>query len=197
MNEHPRAAPSLEEHVQQLVDAGDVSRAATEALRALGPEILRFLRSVLRDEEDAADAFSHFAENLWKGLSNFRRQSALRTWAYRIAWNASLNLRNEAWRRHGRRFATGEASQIAEEIRTKTVVRVERQRDELEKLREALSPEDQSLLALRLDREFSWEEIAEILSASGKPVQALTLMKRFERLKKRLAEMVRDRGHDH
>lgn len=184
----------MQQRLQALVDAGDVSGAATEALRALGPEILRYLRSVLRDEEDAADAFSHFAESLWKGLSTFRWQSSLRTWAFRIAWNAALTLRNDAWHRHGRRFATGEASAIAEEIRTKTVVRVERQRDGLEKLRETLSPEDQSLLALRLDREFSWEEIAEILSASGEPVQALTLMKRFERLKKRLAEMIRNQS---
>ena len=190
------AGLSAETRVQQLIDAGDVSGGATEALRALGPEILRFLRSVLRDEEDAADAFSQFAENLWKGLSSFRGQSSLRTWAFRVAWNSAMNLRNDAWHRHGRRFATGEASQIAEEIRTKTVVRVARQRDELEKLREALSAEDQSLLALRLDREFSWEEIAEILSAGGEPVQALTLMKRFERLKKRLTEMVRKQRQD-
>lgn len=168
-----------------------MAAAATEALRALGPEIIRFLRSVLRDEEDAADAFSHFAENVWKGLPSFRGQSSLRTWAFRIAWNSALTLRNDAWHRRGRRFATGEASQIAEEIRTKTVVRVERQRDELEKLRQSLSAEDQSLLALRLDREFSWEEIAEILSTGGEKIQALTLMKRFERLKKRLAEMIR------
>jgi len=190
------AEMSVQGRVQQLVDAGDVSAGATEALRALGPEILRFLRSVLRDEEDAADAFSHFAENLWKGLPSFRGHSSLRTWAFRVAWNSAMNLRTDAWHRRGRRFATGEASQLAEEIRTKTAVRVERQRDELEKLRQSLSPEDQSLLTLRLDREFSWEEIAEILSTSGAPVQALTLMKRFERLKKRLAEMVRKQGQD-
>jgi RNA polymerase sigma-70 factor (ECF subfamily) len=187
-------AASLQQSVQQLVDAGDVSRAATEALRALGPEILRFLRSVLRDEEDAADAFSHFAERLWRGLSSFRGQSSLRTWAFRIAWNSALSLRSDAWHRRGRRFATGEASALAEEIRTKTVVRVQRQKDALEKLREALSPEDQSLLALRLDRGFSWEETAEIMSAGGERVQALTLMKRFERIKKRLAEMVKKQG---
>ncbi|HET7752665.1 MAG TPA: sigma-70 family RNA polymerase sigma factor [Anaeromyxobacteraceae bacterium] len=180
--------------IQKLIDAGDAGAAATEALHELGPEILRFLRSVLRDEEDAADAFSHFAENLWKGLPRFRRESSLRTWAFRIAWNSAMTLRSDAWHRHGRRFATGEASQIAEEIRTKTVVRDERQRDELDKLRQNLSEEDQSLLALRIDREFSWEEIAEIFSAEGKPVQALTLMKRFERLKKRLAEMVKEQG---
>ncbi len=194
MDRNLSAGVSFQARVQQLIDAGDVSGGATEALRALGPEILRFLRSVLRDEEDAADAFSHFAESLWKGLSSFRGESSLRTWAFRIAWNSALNLRNDAWHRHGRRFATGEASKIAEDIRTKTVVRVARQRDELEKLRQTLSAEDQSLLALRLDREFSWEEIAEILSADGKPVQALTLMKRFERLKKRLTEMVTKQG---
>ncbi len=187
---------SVEGRVRELVDAGNASAAATEALHAFGPEILRFLRSVLRDEEDAADAFSHFAENLWKGLGSFRGQSSLRTWAFRIAWNSALTLRNDAWHRRGRRFATGEASQIAEEIRTKTVVRVARQRDRLEELRRQLSPDEQSLLALRLDRQFSWEEIAEILSAGGERVQALTLMKRFERIKKRLAEMVKDQGLD-
>jgi RNA polymerase sigma-70 factor (ECF subfamily) len=190
---NPNMRAAAQARIQQLIDAGDPSAAATEALHELGPEILRFLRSVLRDEEDAADAFSHFAENLWKGLPRFRRESSLRTWAFRIAWNSALTLRNDAWHRHGRRFATGEASAIAEEIRTKTVVKHERQRDELQELREQLSTEDQSLLALRIDREFSWEEIAEILSAEGKPVQALTLMKRFERLKKKLAELVKER----
>jgi RNA polymerase sigma-70 factor, ECF subfamily len=188
---------ALQARVQDLLGAGDVGAAATEALRALGPEILRFLRSVMRDEEDAADAFSHFAEHLWRGLPTFRRQASLRTWAYRIAWNAALTLRSDAWHRKGRRFETGEASQLAEEIRTKTVVRVERQRDALEKIRMSLTADEQSLLALRLDREFSWEEIAEILSAGGEQVQPLTLMKRFERLKKRLAEIVREQeGED-
>jgi RNA polymerase sigma-70 factor, ECF subfamily len=188
------AAAALQARVQELIAGGDVAAAATEALRALGPEILRFLRSVLRNEEDAADAFSHFAENLWRGLASFRGQSSLRTWSFRIAWNAALTLRNDAWHRKGRRFDTGEASALAEEIRTKTVVRVERQRDRLDQLRDTLTADEQSLLALRLDREFSWDEIAEIMSAAGQPVQPLTLMKRFERLKKRLAEMVQEQG---
>lgn len=180
--------------MEELLRAGDVSAAATEALRGHGPEILRFLRSILRDEDDAADAFSHFAENLWRGLPAFRGQSSLRTWAFRIAWNAARTLRHDAWHRRGRRFATGEASLLAEEIRTKTAIRVERQRDELDAIRQELTAEDQTLLALRLDREFSWEEIAEVLSAGGERVQALALMKRYERLKKRLAELVQKRG---
>lgn len=183
---------TFQARVQRLLDGNDVRAAANEALRALGPEILRFLRSVLRDEEDAGDAFSHFAEHLWRGLPSFRRESSLRTWAFRIAWNAALTLRSDAWHRKGRRLETGEASQLAEEIRTKTVIRVERQRSALDKIRALLTPDEQSLLALRLDREFSWNEIAEILSTEGERVQPLALMKRFERLKTRLTELVRE-----
>ena len=185
---------TIDERVRQLLDAGDASAAATEALRAFGPEILRYLRSMLRNEDDAADAFSAFAENVWKGLERFRGESSLRTWAFRIAWHAALDFRDDAWRRHGRRLVTGEATAIAEEIRTKTVVRHARQEQALDKLREQLSPQDQSLLALRVDQGFSWQEIAEILAASGEVVQAVTLKKRFERLKDRLGEMARDQG---
>ncbi|HVP65971.1 MAG TPA: sigma-70 family RNA polymerase sigma factor [Anaeromyxobacteraceae bacterium] len=185
---------SIEERVQGLLQAGDVAGAATAALEELGPSVLGYLRSVLRDEDDAADAFSQFAENVWKGLPTFRFGSSLKTWAYRVAWYAALNLRNEAWRRRGRPFATGEASALAESIRTKTVVRVARQKDALDRLRESLSVEDQSLLVLRVDQGLSWTEVAEILADQGEPVQPLTLMKRFERLKDRLAKMARDQG---
>jgi RNA polymerase sigma-70 factor (ECF subfamily) len=185
---------TLEQRVRSLLASGDASGAAAEVLRELGPLTLRYLRSLLRDEDDAADAFSLFAENLWKGLPSFRFGSSLRTWAYRIAWNAARNLQHDAYRRHGRRFASGEASAIADEIRTRTVDRVARQKDALEQIRSALTVEDQSLLTLRIDQGLSWAEIAEITTEEGQPVQAATLMKRFERLKSRLAELARSRG---
>jgi RNA polymerase sigma-70 factor (ECF subfamily) len=184
----------LETRVRALVARGDIRAAATDAIRELGPEVLGYLRSLLRDEDVAADAFSEFAEHLWKGLATFRWTSSLRTWAFRIATNAAADVRGEAWRRHGRRFATGEASNLAEELRTKTVVKVERQRQTLDQLREALSVEERSLLALRLDRGLSWSDISEVLSAEGKPVQVDALMKRFERLKEKLAVRARELG---
>ena len=185
---------TLEEEVRQILASGDASRAATRVIHELGPMILRYQRAVLRDEDAAADAFSHFAENVWKGLPGFRGESSLRTWAFRIAWTAARNLQDEAWNRRGRRFATGEASMLAETLRTKTVVRVERQHDALARLRESLSPEDQSLLALRIDQGFSWAEIARILADGGEVVQPLTLMKRFQRLKDRLADLAKQQG---
>ena len=185
---------TLDQRVRELLAAGDPAGAASEALQELGPLTLRYLRSLLQDEDDAADAFSQFAENLWKGLPSFRFGASLRTWAYRIAWYAARNLRHEAYRRHGRRFASGEASAIADEIRTKTTERVARQKDALDQLRRALSVEDQSLLALRIDQELSWTEIAEVFSEEGQTIHSAALMKRFERLKSRLAELARAQG---
>jgi RNA polymerase sigma-70 factor (ECF subfamily) len=184
----------VERRVRELLAAGDVRGAATEAIRALAPDVLRFLRALLRDETDAADAFSEFAENLWTGLETFRGEASLRTWALRLARNAALNLRGEAWRRRARRFATGEASALAEDLRTKSFVRVERQRAALDRLREALSMQDRMLLVMRLDQGLSWKETAEVLAAEGEAIDVNTVTKRFERLKDKLARMARQEG---
>ncbi len=190
----PRDPAAAERKVRALLDAGDARAAATEAMRAFGPKILGYLRSILRDEGDAGDAFSVWAEHLWRGIGSFRGDASFRTWAFKVAYNAALNVRNEAWRRLGRPFETGEASRLADEIRTRTAAREERQRTKLDAIREKLTPEEQTLLTLRIDQQLSWDEIGDVFSASngGARVDAATLRKRFQRLKDRLAEMLRE-----
>lgn len=185
---------SLEAKIKDLLLAGDRRGAASEAIRGLGPKVLGYLRSILRNDEDAADAFSHFAEDLWKGIGGFRGESSLKTWAYKLAWCSAMHIRSDAWKRLGRRLETGEASQLAAEVRTKSVVRDERQRLSLERLREALSAEEQTLLFLRLDQQLEWSEVAEVLSAGGPVVEAAALRKRYERLKERLTKLAREQG---
>jgi RNA polymerase sigma-70 factor (ECF subfamily) len=191
---HAAMAASADDQVKQLLAAGEHRAAATLALREYGPKILGYLQVVLRNEADAADAFSVFAEHLWRGLETWRGEASLRTWSYKLAWNAALNLRDEAWRRHGRPFRTSEASQLADEIRTKTVVKVERQRAQLDTLRAELTNEEQTLLVLRIDQGLAWEEIAQVVATEGAEPDAAMLRKRFERLKERLSKLARDRG---
>jgi RNA polymerase sigma-70 factor (ECF subfamily) len=188
------AAIALEGRIRECVSRGDLAAAATEAIRALGPQVVHYLRSVLHDEDDAGDAFSEFAEGVWRGLPHFRWEASLRTWAFRLAWNAALNVRDVAWRRHGRRLATGEASKIAEEIRTKSFARIERQREGLAKLVASLPLEDQSLFALRIAQGLAWAEIAAVLSRDGHSVDENTVAKRFSRLKERLSRMAKAQG---
>jgi RNA polymerase sigma-70 factor, ECF subfamily len=184
---------SPEERIEELLALGDARGAATEAIRAFGPRVLGYLRAVLRNPSDADEAFSMFAESLWRGIKTFRRECTFRTWAYTLAWNSAARLRDDAYRRHARTLPT-EASQLAEEIRTTSAIRHEHQVTAIERLRQALTPEEQSILVLRIDQALSWEEVAHVLHGSGGPAETAALRKRFERLKARLAQMARENG---
>jgi RNA polymerase sigma-70 factor (ECF subfamily) len=188
------SAISPDVRIRQLVAARDLRAAATEAIQYLGPDVLRFLRSLLRDEDEAGDAFSQFAESLWRDLGSFRGDAPLRNWAFRLAYHAAISLKRQAWRRYRRRLTTGEVMRIAEELRTKTYERVERQRSAMDQLCEALSIEERMLLNLRIEQNLSWAEIADVMAASGTPVDPATLTKRFERLKAKLTLLAKEHG---
>jgi RNA polymerase sigma-70 factor (ECF subfamily) len=185
---------TLDVRVRAAVEAGDASGAATTAIQELGPAVLGYVRSLLRDEADAAEAFSRFAEDLWRGIESWRGASSLKTWAYKIAWCAAMDVRASAWKRRVRPLESSEASRLAEDVRTRSAVRDERRRQALDRIRAGLEPEEQSLLYLRIDQEMEWTEIAEVLSASGPRVEPPALRKRFERLKERLAQRLREEG---
>jgi RNA polymerase sigma-70 factor (ECF subfamily) len=184
----------LEETIRAHLAGGRVEEGATAAIKGYGPQVLRYLRSVLGDEEDAREAFSQFAENLWRGLPDFGGRAPFRIWAYRIAWNVACDLRKQPWRSRRRRLETGEATRIAETVATTTNERLESRRLELQALRESLSLDDRALAALRIDQGLSWAECAEVLSRDGRTVKANTLTKRFERIKERLGALARKRG---
>jgi RNA polymerase sigma-70 factor (ECF subfamily) len=187
--------PDLEPRILSLLDAGDVSGAATEALRGYGPQVLGYLTAVLRDDDDAHDVFSQFAEDLWRGLPGFRRESAIRTWAFRLAWHAASRYARDPYRKRHRPILTTEASKIAEEVRsTMSTYAPGGRADKLMKLRESLDPEEQTLLILRVDKAMPWEDVAEVMRADGEATSPAALRKRFERLKEKLGRLAREQG---
>ena len=126
---------------------------------APGARVVGYLRTLFHEEADVADAFSAWAEHLWKGLPAFQGRAAFRTWALRLAFNAALDVRDRAHPRRERRLRTGEASVLAEEVRTNSVAARERHRQQLAALRQELSPDEQTLLFLRLDQELPWDDV--------------------------------------
>jgi len=191
----PGTVQPLDQRVREHLTLGDPDAAATAAIEQLGPEILGFLRSVLRDEADASDAFSLFAEWVWQGLPSFQGDSSLRTWAYRVAWSAAGRFTRDPWRARRERLPSSAASRLAAVVRGSTTIAHDAQRSALARLREKLGPEERMLLVLRLDRELSWSEVAEVLAADGSPPpQEAALRKKFERLKAKLEKLAREDG---
>jgi RNA polymerase sigma-70 factor (ECF subfamily) len=173
----------IEADVLALLDAGDLARAATAAIKGYGPQVLGYLTAVLRDDDEAADAFSVFCEDLWRGMASFRRESSVRTWAYRVAWHAAMRAARQPYRQRRRRLATSAASAIAAEVRSTTLTHMKQANvDKLAEVRKSLTAEEQTLLILRVDRELSWKDIAQVMA----PLDEAALRKRFERLKEAL-----------
>jgi RNA polymerase sigma-70 factor, ECF subfamily len=193
---------ALEERIRGYCDAQQWGPAATVALRGYGPEVLGYLSAMCRTETDAAEVFSSFCEDLWKGLPGFRWQSSFRTWAYTLARHALYRIGRDPQRRRERNLALSESPEVfemVEQVRTTTMIHLRTEtKNKFAALRDRLEPDDRTLLILRVDRKLAWTEIATVMADEAEPTPdqlkrgAATLRKRFERAKERLRKLAID-----
>jgi len=196
----PPAAPDPEAELRELHAAERYGETATLVLERYGRELMTYLVAIARSETDAAEAFSQFTEDLWRGLPRFRWQSMARTWCYTLARNALFRVRRTARRRGGPAIGLSDAPEVAraaEQVRTATITYLRTQvKDEVAALRERLSPDDQAILILRIDRKLSWLDVARALADEDEPSDAelsrrsATLRKRFGRIKSDLKQLL-------
>jgi RNA polymerase sigma-70 factor, ECF subfamily len=194
MTEPPSDPAILEAHLTGLLAAGARMEAATLVVQSYGPGILGYLGALLRDDEAARDVFSEFSEELWKALPRFEGRSAVRTWAYAIAYRCALRFRRARARRRTRPLRDSEISKIAASVTatTRSVSRTEVDR-KLDVLRRTLDDEEQTLLILRLDRNMSWQATSHVFGP-GEAASPEALRKRFQRLKERLRRAAKQSG---
>ena len=180
----------LERVIADHLAANEHAAAATAALKGLGPQILGYLASQLRDEAVTYDVFGAFSEELWKSIASFRGDSSFKTWAYKLVMHAISRHRRDAFRRRARPLPSAELSALVEQVRSRTApFKRTDVKDKIAALRETLDPEDQALLFLRIDQGLPWADVAAVVSAGGEPVEVAALRKRFERAKARLRKL--------
>jgi RNA polymerase sigma-70 factor (ECF subfamily) len=188
--------------IRGACEAGDHSASATLFIEHHGTELLTFLCARLRSRSDGEEVFAIVAEKLWLGLPSFEWRSTLRSWVYRLARNAANDFVGAAHRKPGRRLALPQDADFAERVRTTTALyRRTEVKDRMRELREALDPDDQMLLYLRVDRGLDFRELAVAMAAGDVALseddltrEAARLRKRFARVKEQLRELARDAG---
>jgi RNA polymerase sigma-70 factor (ECF subfamily) len=190
----------VEETIRALCADGSADQATTEALRAYGGEVFRLLRVLQKSDDAASDAFSLFAEDLWRSMRTFAWQCSLRTWAYTLARRASSRASRRRRRDAKNLTSTPHLSEIVEAVRTETLtfLRTEK-RNRLRALRDSLPEDDRALLVLRVDRGLAWDELARILAdgdldEEGRKREAARLRKRFQLVKDRLKALAKEQG---
>ena len=74
----------------QFRDPATKERAYTTIIKKYQEKLYWHIRRMVVDHEDANDVLQNVFIRVWKGLENFREDSQLYTWLYRIATNECL-----------------------------------------------------------------------------------------------------------
>ena len=130
-----------------------------------------------KDEDEVADLFQDILVNLWKGFENFRGESSVRTWIYRVSLNTCISADRKK-KRKGETVPLDMSINLfddsAEDIRQ---VRM------LQNRITRLGPFDRAIVLLWLEN-LSYDEIGAIVGISAKNVSV-----RLFRIKEQLRNM--------
>ena len=122
--------------------------------------IFKVVRAYASDAMERDDLFQEITIQVWHSIPNFRQQSAVTTWLYRISLNTAIK-----WVRKERKHQQPETLEGAEHLLQESNMQVDERLawlyEEIYKLDEV----DRSVTLLMLDN-FSYKEMADILGIS-------------------------------
>ncbi len=123
------------------------------------------VRKIVVNHEDADDILQNTFIKVWKNIDNFREESSLFTWLYRIATNESLTFLNSNKRRHFMPM-----NEVSEYLMNNLTSDPYFEGDEIQlKLQEAIIrlPEKQRLVFnMKYFDEMKYEEMSKVLDTS-------------------------------
>jgi RNA polymerase sigma-70 factor (ECF subfamily) len=165
------AAPPSEAAVREALARDDARRGTETTVALYGAEVFGFVSAVVDDPVAARDVYLRFAERLRRHLALFRWHCSLRTWCYALARRETAHQRDRA---AGPRPSVSPSSVPPSSVPPSSpgIARAgvdslgawttggPTLRGGIDILRAELAPEDREILVLRVDRSFSWRDVA-------------------------------------
>jgi len=97
--------------IAKLKEKGTQNKYFEILLNKYKEPIYWHIRKIVLDHDDAHDVLQNTFIKVFKAINNFKEQSKLYTWIYRIATNESLNFIKSKAKKH---FKTSEEIMIAQ-----------------------------------------------------------------------------------
>ena len=140
--------------------------------------LFKIVRAYAFTSEDRDDLFQEVSLQVWRSIPNFRGESAVTTWMYRIALNTALRWKSKEKKAITRDHDLDHTMVIVKTEQHENNEQIDWLYEQIGKLNEV----DRSLCLMLLD-EFSYKEMADILGISESNVAV-----KIHRIKKYLAE---------
>ncbi len=163
--------PDDKELLIQFAEPVTKERAFTAIIKKYQEKLYWHIRRMVVAHEDANDVLQNMFIKVWKGLENFREDSQLYTWLYRIATNESLTFIEQQKKR-----SSVSLGDIENGLGNKLKASEHFDANKLEwKLQVAIQqlPEKQKLVfSLRYYDEMPYEEMSRVLETSEGALKA-------------------------
>ncbi len=142
-------------------------QAFNTLVRRYQTQIYRMLYRFLGNEDDALDVAQEVFVRAWRGISDFRGESQVFTWLYRIAANLALNhIRKRKLREFLHLDDLAENIEDTDETDPQRLLEAEETRSAVERAVSLLPEKQKAVFVMRYYENMSYSEIAAILKKS-------------------------------
>ena len=160
-----------QELLQQFRQAETKEKAFTAIIKKYQEKLYWHVRRMVVDHEDANDVLQNMFIKVWNALDNFREDSQLYTWLYRIATNESLTFLQQQKRRSAVSLSDVESG-LSNKIKADTGFDANRLEWKLQLAIQELPEKQRAVFNLRYYDEMPYEEMSRVLETSEGALKA-------------------------
>ena len=158
------------EFIQQLTNKKQQNKAFTKLLDLYQERLYWHIRKIVGSHENADDVLQNTFVRVYKSLQNFKQQSSLHTWMYRIAYNESIRfLENQQKKTHSSIQDVNE--QYLEDLRGDVFFDGDQAQLLLQKVLLELSEKQKLIFQMKYYDDLKFREVAAILNVNEATVK--------------------------
>jgi len=146
-------------------------KAFTGIIKKYQEKLYWHIRRMLVDHDDTNDVLQNMFIKVWKGLENFREDSQLYTWLYRIATNESLTFLSQQKKRSSVSLSDVESG-LSNKLKSDTNFDANKLEWKLQLGIQNLPEKQRIVFNLRYYDEMPYEEMSKVLDTSEGALKA-------------------------
>jgi|SRR6185437_8667464 len=146
-------------------------QAFTSIIKKYQEKLYWHIRRIVITHDDADDVLQNMFIKVWKGLENFREDSQLYTWLYRIATNESLTFLAKEKKRHSVSLSD-EENGLSNKLKSDSHFDANKLEWKLQLAIQSLPEKQRVVFNLRYYDEMPYEEMSRVLETSEGALKA-------------------------
>ena len=162
--------PDDKELLFQFKNEATRERAFTGIIKKYQEKLYWHIRRMVVEHEDTNDVLQNMFIKVWKNLENFREDSQLYTWLYRIATNESLTFLQQQKKHNS--FSLSDESTLSNKIKADEHFDANKLEWKLQLAIQKLPEKQRTVFNLRYYEEMPYEEMSRVLETSEGALKA-------------------------